>query len=51
LVQPVLTTHLLCRPVSIADSMGPREKLQGLVRDGRDVLRSSALHAMDAGPN
>jgi hypothetical protein len=30
LVQPSLITHLLCRPVSIADSMGPREELQVL---------------------
>jgi hypothetical protein len=45
LVQPVLTTHLLCRPVSIADTMGPREKLQGLVRGGRGVLRFWAFFA------
>src|SRR5580692_10659847 len=54
LVQPVLTTHLLCRPVSIADTMGPREKLQGLVRDRRGVLRfwaflETAAHAKTQG--
>src|SRR5208282_603914 len=30
LVQPALTTHLLCRPVSIADSRGTGEELQVL---------------------
>jgi hypothetical protein len=30
LVQPALTTHLLCRPVSIADCMDVREELQVL---------------------
>jgi hypothetical protein len=30
LVQPALTTHLLCRPVSIADSMVRRWELQVL---------------------
>jgi hypothetical protein len=30
LVQPALITHLLCRPVSIADSMCPRSELQVL---------------------
>ena len=30
LVQPALTTHLLCRPVSTADSMGRRWELQVL---------------------
>jgi len=34
LVQPVLTTHLLCRPVSIADSMGPGQELQVLCKGG-----------------
>jgi hypothetical protein len=42
LVQPALITHLLCRPVSIADSMCPRKKLQVLVRCMRGVLRFSA---------
>jgi hypothetical protein len=30
LVQPALIAYLLCRPVSIADSMGPRAELQVL---------------------
>jgi hypothetical protein len=30
LVQPALTTHLLCRPVSIADSRWKRKELQVL---------------------
>jgi hypothetical protein len=30
LVQPALITHLLCRPVSNADSMVPRSELQVL---------------------
>src|ERR1039458_2308348 len=30
LVQPALTTHLLCRPVSIADSTGLCQKIQVL---------------------
>src|ERR1017187_3071503 len=34
LVQPALTTHLLCRPVSIADSTGPRRELQVLCEKG-----------------
>jgi hypothetical protein len=42
LVQPALITHLLCRPVSIADTMCPRKKLQVLVRHMRGVLRFSA---------
>src|ERR1035441_5630409 len=34
LVQPALATHLLCRPVSIADSTGPRRELQVLCEKG-----------------
>ena len=34
LVQPALTTHLLCRPVSIADSRVLREELQVLCEAG-----------------
>jgi hypothetical protein len=30
LVQPALIAHLLCRPVSIADTRGNAEKLQVL---------------------
>jgi hypothetical protein len=48
LVQPALITHLLCRPVSIADSMCPRKKLQVLVRHMRGVLRFSAQIAFAA---
>jgi hypothetical protein len=48
LVQPALITHLLCRPVSIADSMCPRKKLQVLGRGMRGVLRFNALIAFAA---
>jgi hypothetical protein len=48
LVQPALITHLLCRPVSIADSMCPRKKLQVLVRCMAGVLRFSAQIAFAA---
>ena len=34
LVQPALIAHLLCRPVSIADTMGRRGKLQVLCKVG-----------------
>jgi hypothetical protein len=34
LVQPALITHLLCRPVSIADSRVLREELQVLCDAG-----------------
>ena len=40
LVQPALTTHLLCRPVSIADSMGSARRIASLVRGNQGVIRS-----------
>ena len=45
LVHPALTTHLLCRPVSIADSMGPGHELQVLCEAGEMcyVLRPPLL--------
>src|ERR1035438_9628834 len=42
LVQPALIAHLLCRPVSIADSTGYCQLITSLVQGWRIVLRFRA---------